>query len=204
MKKWAFFIGKFLLLPFCVFADIDPDRFYKLDKSLFQNAQPFFKNPSHPKLGSDKAPLRVYVFQDYQCHHCVIAHEERQKLKSTLQEKIQWVFVEYPFMGPLSVMAAQAALFANQVHQYEALQKALFQQKGELSEEKIYRALKTLGIKRKDFRKAIEQKSFLPYLDANEKQGFAFHIESTPTFIINNQVIKGVLEEQDLETFIRK
>jgi protein-disulfide isomerase len=187
-----------------VFADINKSRIHVLETSLLEKHKPFLESPAHPKITAQNPLLRVFIFQDYQCSHCVQAHSEIEKIKGRYPGKIEWITIEYPIFGGLSVLAAEAALLANQSQKHSNLSDALFELKEQLTEQKIYDLIKLQGIKRQDLRKVVQKKVFYPTLEFNKKQGAKFNIESTPTFLIGNQIIQGNIHEKDWEKLIKE
>ena len=93
-----------------------------------QEPQQEFENGS-PILGSESAPITIVEFGDYQCEACYAwFHTTRDTLIDNYVEtgKAKLIFVDLPFLGRDSPMAAQASYCAEDQGQYWEYHEMLY------------------------------------------------------------------------------
>ncbi len=93
-----------------------------------QEPQQEFENGS-PILGSESAPITIVEFGDYQCEACYAwFHTTRDTLIDNYVEtgKAKLLFVDLPFLGRDSPMAAQASYCAEDQGQYWEYHEMLY------------------------------------------------------------------------------
>ena len=195
----ASFIG-FAAYPSICFSDQSNDLNYMM--------RPHF-------IGSENAPIKIKEYFSLTCGHCATFHKSTlPKLKEKYIDsgKVQIEFIDYP-LDRLAVIAASLARTLPNDGYVEAINILLKKQKqwaySNNPLEELLSISKLFGISSKKFKTIIENIPLMQKIvDKMEKESENFKIESTPSFIINNEhKISGALPfkefEKKLLTFVK-
>ena len=167
-------------------------------------------------LGSDDAPIKIKEYFSLTCGHCANFHKNTlPKLKNKYIDKgkIQLEFIDYPLDRLAVIAAALARTLPSKEGYIKAIDVLLQKQKqwaySKKPLEELYSIAKLFGVSSKKF---DEIKKNIPLMqeiiNKMEKESKNFNIESTPTFIINNEhKISGALSFKEFEnkflTFVK-
>jgi|TARA_B110000977_G_scaffold14128_2_gene17605 protein-disulfide isomerase len=166
-------------------------------------------------IGSKNAPIKIKEYFSLTCGHCATFHQlTLPKLKEKYIDvgKIQLEFIDYP-LDRLAILAAALARTLPNDSYIEAINILLNKQKQWAYSNKPIDELMSIsrlfGISSKDFEKVMENVPLMQeIINKMEKESKQFNIESTPTFIINNEhKITGAVSFKDFEekllTFVK-
>ena len=166
-------------------------------------------------IGSKNAPIKIKEYFSLTCGHCATFHQlTLPKLKEKYIDvgKIQLEFIDYP-LDRLAILAAALARTLPNDSYIEAINILLNKQKQWAYSNKPIDELMSIsrlfGISSKNFEKVIENVPLMQeIINKMEKESKQFNIESTPTFIINNEhKITGAVSFKDFEekllTFVK-
>jgi len=166
-------------------------------------------------IGSNNAPIKIKEYFSLTCGHCATFHQlTLPKLKEKYIDvgKIQLEFIDYP-LDRLAILAAALARTLPNDSYIEAINILLNKQKQWAYSNKPIDELMSIsrlfGISSKDFEKVMENVPLMQeIINKMEKESKQFNIESTPTFIINNEhKITGAVSFKDFEekllTFVK-
>jgi protein-disulfide isomerase len=159
------------------------------------------KDPDDPILGNPNGRIIIVEFFDYQCGYC------KRMLKILLDisqnnKNIKIILKEYPILGPVSTLAAQASLAAKKQNRYTELHAALMQFRGRLSEPVIFQIANEIGIDMALLQSDMGQPDVLNHLHRTKTLGKRLMIRGTPAFIINGFISPGALNKQQLLNLI--
>ena len=166
-------------------------------------------------IGSKNAPIKIKEYFSLTCGHCATFHQlTLPKLKEKYIDvgKIQLEFIDDP-LDRLAILAAALARTLPNDSYIEAINILLNKQKQWAYSNKPIDELMSIsrlfGISSKDFEKIMENVPLMQeIINKMEKESKQFNIESTPTFIINNEhKITGAVSFKDFEekllTFVK-
>jgi protein-disulfide isomerase len=109
-------------------------------------ADALFHQANDPVTGNPKGKVTVVEFFDYQCPHCVDMDPVMTELVKNNPD-VRVIFKEFPIRGPVSELAARAALAAKEQGKYMELHHAMMQTKSEpLSLESIMKLAQNVGL----------------------------------------------------------
>jgi protein-disulfide isomerase len=170
-------------------------------KQLNLNKAMIEQDPSDPILGNPNGHITIVEFFDYQCGYC------KRMLKILLDisknnKDIKIILKEYPILGPVSTLAAQASLAAKKQNKYTELHAALMQFRGRLSETVIFKIASEIGIDTAVLGSDMIQPDVLNHLRRTKSLGKRLMIRGTPAFIINGFISPGALNKQQLLSLI--
>jgi protein-disulfide isomerase len=181
-------------------AGLSPLRF--ITEAFAQSASDVAKPVSLPDmaLGPANAPVTITEFASMTCPHCAAFNENVfPKIKSTYIDtgKIRYVFREFP----LDIKAAAGSMLARCIAQgdagkYFAVIDMLFRQQNDWvtknTTETLTRIGKQAGLSQKGVEDCLKDQALLDKIAADQKYASeVLKVDSTPTFFINGEKIKG-------------
>ncbi|WP_342564839.1 thioredoxin domain-containing protein [Paenibacillus sp. FSL R7-0345] len=171
-----------------------------------------FDLENQPFLGEESAPVKVIEFLDFKCPVCKnwdkeVFPEFKKEFIDT--GKVQFYFINFPFLGPDSIEAALAAeTIYNQNSKlfWEFKEKFLENQGSEMkiwaTEEFILNFVKEEidGVDFKLFKKELQKNKYLLDVKKDFKISAANGVFGTPTFLVNGIGVDTIqLREKVLE-----
>ena len=157
-----------------------------------QEPQQEFENGS-PILGSESAPITIVEFGDYQCEACYAwFHTTRDTLIDNYVEtgKAKLLFVDLPFLGRDSPMAAQASYCAEDQGQYWEYHEMLYTfqdghpDSGWADRDRLNSFAFSLDMNIDEFNDCMDSSKYKNRVKANYDEAVKNGVQSTPTFII--------------------
>ena len=157
-----------------------------------QEPQQEFDNGS-PILGSESAPITIVEFGDYQCEACYAwFHTTRDTLIDNYVEtgKVKLIFVDLPFLGRDSPMAAQASYCAEDQGQYWEYHTMLYTfqdghpDSGWADRDRLNSFAFSLDMNIDEFNDCMDSSKYKNRVKANYDEAVKNGAQSTPTFII--------------------
>lgn len=162
-------------------------------------------------LGKDNAPVTMVEYSSLGCPHCASFHfETLPKIKTDYIDtgKLRLVYRDFP-LGTPSLAAAMVARCAGR-DRYFGFVELLFRSQSQWSQsnnplEAIARVVRFGGMSEADINDCLKYQPLLESIrkgaeTANEK----LKINSTPSFIIGNEVISGALPYEHFKKAIDK
>jgi protein-disulfide isomerase len=183
-----------------------------ISSAMAQTATDVAKPVSLPDmaLGPDKAPVTITEFASMTCPHCAAFNAEVfPKLKAEYIDtgKIRYIFREFP----LDVKAAAGSMLARCIakgdaNKYFAVTDLLFRSQNDWvmknTTETLTRIGKQAGLSAQEVEDCLKDQKLLDQISADQKYANdVLKVDSTPTFFINGERIKG---ETSLEEFEKK
>jgi protein-disulfide isomerase len=168
-------------------------------------------NPDAQSIGSKDAKVVVVAFEDFQCPYCKRSHDETySKLKTEYIDTGKVLFVHYDlaFLGPESISSSNASLCAAEQNKFWQYRDALYKNQvpehnvGNFSSENLSKYAKSIGMDVVRFDECISLNKFEEEINKNREFAESYGIGSTPTFVINGQLLKGARPYTELSTII--
>lgn len=157
--------------------------------------------PSDPlAVGAVDAPVVMIEYSDYRCPYCGVYARKTQpeiikKYVDSGQLRIEWR--DLPVLGEASVNAAVAARAAGEQGLFWQFNEAVYaaapeKGKAELSDPELVALAKKAGVPdMAKFASDLKKPELLALVRADLAEGTQLGLNSTPTFVINNQSIPG-------------
>ena len=159
-------------------------------------------------IGSDNAPIKIKEYFSLTCGHCANFHVKTlPKLKERYIDTgtVQLEFIDYPLDRLAIIAAALARTLPTKDGYLEAISILLKKQKQWAYSKKpldeLLSIAKLFGVSSKQFDEILKNIPLMQeIINKMENESKNFNIESTPTFIINNDhKISGALSFKDFE-----
>ena len=191
-------------------AGLSPLRF--ISEAMAQAAGDVAKPVSLPDmaLGPKDAAVTITEFASMTCPHCAAFNEQVfPKIKSEYIDtgKIRYIFREFP----LDIKAAAGSMLSrciakDDAAKYFAVTDMLFRQQNDWvvknTTETLTRIGKQAGLTQQQVEACLKDQALLDKIAADQKYASdVLKVDSTPTFFINGEKIKG---EASFEEFAKK
>lgn len=164
-------------------------------------------------IGSPKAPVTAIEYFSLTCTHCAhFGTVTMPKVKPNLVDtgKLQIVYKDFP-LDQVALMAAQVARYLP-AEEYYPFIEALFASQDDWAfapginyKDSIYKYAALAGMDRPTFDAALADdklKNFI--LQGQQEAETMYHVDSTPSFIINGTLYPGAMEYDDFASLIAK
>jgi protein-disulfide isomerase len=146
-----------------------------------------------PRLGSDKAPVQVIEFADYECPYCQKVSDDLVRLREQFGDQVSLVYKDFPLpMHPLAEKAAEAAHCAGAQGKFWEFHDALFQtkrlQRSDLKQEAVALKLDTAR-----FDQCLESGEQAAGVKKDTAEGQRLGLAGTPSFFVNGHFMSGAV-----------
>lgn len=185
------------LKAFAADAPVDNSDIVKaeLEKASAQaaaaRASQLLRDPGSPVMGNPQGDVTLVKFTDYQCSYCKAADPRIEKLIAE-DSKVRVVVKEFPVLGPVSVVAAKAALASQKQGKYRAYHQAMMGYRGQLKDEDIFAMAGKVGLDIAKLKTDMESPEVTGQLIDTFNLARALKISLTPGYIVNATVLSGV------------
>src|SRR5215813_370236 len=191
-------------------AGLSPLRF--LSAAMAQSAADVAKPMSLPDmvLGPADAKVTITEYASMTCPHCAAFNEQVfPKIKSEFIDtgKVRYVFREFP----LDIKAAAGSMLSRCIangdaNKYFAVTDLLFKSQNDWvmknTTESLMRIGKQAGLTQQQVEDCLKDQALLDKIAADQKYASeVLKVDSTPTFFINGEMIKG---DQSFEEFDKR
>lgn len=175
--------------------------------------QVVFSTDGDPLLGSEDAPVTIIDFSDYQCPFCKKFYSEifpQLKADYIQTGKVAYVFRDFPLnIHPKAQYAHYAADCANEQNKYWEMHDMLFDKQDEWTEsenltETFTNYARELGLNTGTFEECVTSEKYRDEIEKDKNDGISYGIKGTPTFILNDKIIRGVSSYEQLKQLIEK
>ncbi|WP_025038147.1 DsbA family protein [Bradyrhizobium sp. DOA9] len=198
------------LTGLAAFAGLSPLRF--ISEAMAQAAADVAKPVSLPDmaLGPKDAAVTITEYASMTCPHCAAFNEQVfPKIKTEYIDtgKVRYVFREFP----LDIKAAAGSMLSrciakDDAPKYFAVTDMLFRQQNDWvmknTTETLTRIGKQAGLTQSQVEACLKDQALLDKIAADQKYASdVLKVDSTPTFFINGEKIKG---EASFEEFAKK
>ena len=160
------------------------------------------KNKLDPSIGNPKADIVIYEFFDYNCGYCKSVFYE---LMSVVNEdkNIKVVMKELPILSKSSDFASRIALAANNQNLYFEFHSLLMENKGRLTEQKVFEIAKNLGLNIDQLKEDAVKDEIDNILNYNKMLANRLQISGTPAFVIGKNIIPGAISKIEFKKLIK-
>jgi len=152
------------------------------------------KTEGEPFWGNSDAPVTIVEFSDFQCYYCGKARERLTELKKMYGKKIRIVYKHYPLPShPEARPAAEASMCVNEQSsdKFWKYHDMLFDNMKAWTNDELKDYAKKVGVDEKKFDECFASKKYAAHVDASIAEGQRLGVNSTPSFFVNSQLIKG-------------
>ena len=175
----------------------------------------YLKRPQAPQIdfnlagqaswGKENAPVTIVEFSDFQCPFCAKGKERVDELKKMYGNKVRIVFKHLPLpMHPDARPAAEASMCVNEQSsdKFWKYHDILFENQQKLSENDLKEYAKKVGADVKAYEDCVKNKKYSAFVDASLEEARKLGVNSTPSFFVNSQPIRGARDVAEFKEII--
>ena len=158
---------------------------------------------NRPVYGSDKAPVTIVVFADYECPHCAA---EAPVLRSAVQKfrgQAKLVFRNFPLSGhERAKPAAFACEAAFKQGKFWEMNEKVFAHQSDLEDDDLLDYAKEIGLDLEKFKTDMSSAEVAAAVETDRADGEKLQIEGTPAVYINGRLYHPALFGGSVEGWI--
>jgi protein-disulfide isomerase len=171
-------------------------------EELVKRASDLLHDPATQVMGNAASDCTIVEFFDNQCPYCQANEPEIQKLLKQ-DGRVKLVLKEFPILGPVSLVAAKAALASVKQGKYAAFHEALLAHKGHYDKAQVVDDIaKSVGLDMDKLHKDMDSPEIAEEIDRNLDLGRALEINGTPGFVIGDQIVGGASSVDELKKYV--
>jgi predicted DsbA family dithiol-disulfide isomerase len=157
-----------------------------------------------PAKGAVSPAVTLVEFSDFECPFCNQVQGTLKRVMETYGKDVRLVFKHLPLAGHRnSLPAARAAYCASEQDRFWQFHDALWESRN-LSARGLEQIANELGLGVPKFKTCVESEQSRAAIVKDIETARQFVIDSTPSFIINGNVIKGALSFADFQRIIEQ
>jgi protein-disulfide isomerase len=152
-----------------------------------------------PAFGPADAKVTIVEFSDFQCPFCSRAATAVHTVKEKYSDKVRFVFRQFPLSFHQNAhLSAEAALAANAQGKFWEFHDKAFANQQKLDRASLEGYAKDIGLNVAEFKKALDDKTYAPTVDAELKLGEEVAVDGTPTMFLNGKRVSNPSDTTEL------
>lgn len=169
----------------------------RVAKAVVDNNELIYAALPGTVFGNPEGDVTVVEFFDYHCGYC---KKNFASLMSAVEadKNLRLVLKEYPVLGENSILASQAALASQRQGKYTEFHQALMAASGKLTLDRIDAIAKSVGINVTKMHEDMNDPIIASLIDHNRDLAHELGINGTPSFVINDKLFYGYLDQETL------
>ena len=169
-------------------AEAQTDALSELRDDFEQNA---------PIFGNLDGSVTLVEFFDYNCGYCRRAAPE---VKAVLEasKDVRIIYREFPILGPGSEVAARASLASRNQGKYQQFHEAMMALNAQAVEASVMKIAGDVGLDLEVLKTDMQSDLVNDHIAASLRLAEALRITGTPTFVLGDEIIPGVIERGTL------
>jgi len=175
------------------------------DLTLAQNyAGQLHDDPNSFVGGNPDGDIIMVEFMDYKCGYCKKAFPEVAQLLQT-DGNIRYIVKEFPILGEQSMLAAQFAIATKIVAgdaAYEAVHNTLMEFRGDITPDMLDKLAGFLDLDAAAITVEMQGAQVAKVINDNRLLGQAMQISGTPTFVVEDQMLRGYVPLNQMEQIV--
>ena len=169
-----------------------------------QNAAAIFDDGFSYVGGNPDGDVTLVEFMDYRCGFCKRAFGEVEKLLEA-DGNIRFVVKEFPILGEQSLLASRFAIATRLTEgdeAYKAVHDALMSYNGDISLVSLRRLAGSLELDTDTIEARMDDPVITEQLQATRALAQRLQVNGTPTFVLEDELLRGYLPYDQLEVII--
>lgn len=146
--------------------------------------------------GNPDGDITIVEFMDYRCGFCKRASPELATLLAT-DDNVRFIIKEFPILGEPSVLASRYAIAAKNVAgdaAYKDVHDTLIEFQGDITPDALSRLSEALVLDHDAIVAAMDSDEVAQVIAENRALATQLQITGTPTFVIQDQMLRGFVE----------
>jgi len=177
------------------------DEKMRVAQVIAAHQEELLRDPATPASGSPNEEVTVVEFFDYRCGYCKqVANAVAQLQKD--EPDVRVVYKDFPILGEESVLAARAALAAQQQGKHQVFHEAMLASKSGLTKEEIFAIAQRVGLDVEKLNANLHAPEWQRTIDRNRALAKLIGISGTPGFVVGSEVYSGALDLKSLKALV--
>jgi protein-disulfide isomerase len=177
------------------------------DVAMAQNNAALLFDDGHSFVGGNPdGDITIVEFMDYRCGYCKKAHPDVASL-ITADGNIRYIIKEFPILGDASELASRFAIAVKIVGGEAAYKEAhdtLMEFRGEMTNDSLGRLATSLGLSAADITVTMNSAEVNQIINDNRLLGQAMQITGTPTFVVQDQMLRGYVPQAQMAQIVAR
>ncbi|MCC7460800.1 MAG: thioredoxin domain-containing protein [Proteobacteria bacterium] len=156
-----------------------------------------------PVKGSERAPITIVEFSDFQCPYCKKGSDTMKEVAKKYGSKVQYYFRDFPLSfhdrGKPAANAARCAAEQGKFWQYH---DKLFEDQKKLTDEDFIALGKSLKLDMAKFEPCVKESKHMSDVEKDMRDGENAGVSGTPAYFINGIFLSGALPIKKFEEII--
>ncbi len=173
---------------------------------LSDNAEALFNDGFSYVGGNPEGDITIVEFMDYRCGYCKKAFPEVEELLKA-DGNIRFIVKEYPILGDQSVLAARFAIAVKNLHGgevYKELHDTLMTMKTDITPEALVRLAESFALDANEIVAKMDTDEVNREIRETALLGQRMQVTGTPTFIIEDELLRGYVPLAAMEEIVAK
>lgn len=177
------------------------------DVAMAQNNAALLFDDGHSFVGGNPdGDITIVEFMDYRCGYCKKAHPDVASL-ITADGNIRYIIKEFPILGDASELASRFAIAVKIVGgeaAYKVAHDTLMEFRGEMTNDSLGRLATSLGLSAADITVTMNSAEVNQIINDNRLLGQAMQITGTPTFVVQDQMLRGYVPQAKMAQIVAR
>ena len=177
------------------------------DVAMAQNNAALLFDDGHSFVGGNPdGDITIVEFMDYRCGYCKKAHPDVASL-ITADGNIRYIIKEFPILGDASELASRFAIAVKIVGgeaAYKVAHDTLMEFRGEMTNDSLGRLATSLGLSAADITVTLNSAEVNQIINDNRLLGQAMQITGTPTFVVQDQMLRGYVPQAQMAQIVAR
>ncbi len=158
-----------------------------------------------PAKGAALPLVTIVEYSDFECPFCGSFSATLDELVAAYPDDVRVVFQQFPLgMHPGAEPAARASIAAQAQGRFWVMHDRLFAERHASGPERLVELAMELGLDPDQFRADLEAEATAERVRAEQSQGRAIGVRSTPNFFINGKRVEGALKPDALRELVER
>jgi protein-disulfide isomerase len=172
-----------------------------LRRTIAERSEEILNDPAAPVGGNQAGDVTLVQFFDYNCPYCRRVAPTLVELEAA-DPDLRLVYKELPILGAGSRFAARAALASRRQGKYVPFHYALMQATEQMTEEIVMEVARDIGLDTDQLRADMQDPGIEEAIARNLQLADALGITGTPSLVIGDRVVPGVVDLSTLRGLI--
>lgn len=158
------------------------------------------------ETGNPEADVVVVEFIDYRCGYCRRAHDDVASLIAG-DDNIRLIIKEFPILGEDSMQSSRFAIATKLLagaDAYKSVHDALITMRGSASDANLRRVAEDLKLDATAILAHMNSDDVSVEIAANRELAQAMSINGTPTFVMNDQLLRGYVPLDGMKQIVQQ
>jgi len=175
----------------------------KAKQAIQENRQALLADQNSPVEGNPQGKVTIVEFFDYRCPHCRHVAPALDQLVGS-NASVRVVYKNFPVLGEPSVLAARAAVAAQQQGGWLKLHRAMLAYQGEFTVDNLLALGTSVGLDSAKLKADMMSPATDKALQANMTLAAALGLDATPSFVIGDRVIRGAPTPEAFQALVEE